>query len=272
MNRKEPSHLHRNTADKYRLYQWSVQEPENELALVEKEFRRRRGRRPILLREDFCGTAFFACHWVKSHPARRAFGLDLDPEPLHWAKANSLPELGTAAGRLKLVRKDVRTITRPPVDVVCALNFSYYLFTRMEELVSYFRQVRQSLVPGGIILLDSYGGWESQQIKVEPRRVTVPGGWFTYIWEQAGYNPIDNMTLCYIHFEFNGGKRINKAFTYHWRLYTPAEVRDALEAAGFKNVGIYWDFKENSKRPVKYRLTRRAKNQPGWLAYIVAER
>jgi len=272
MARKKPTHLRREDADKYFLYQWSVQEPDNEVELLEKEFRRRRGKVPLLLREDFCSTAFFASHWVKSHPRRRAIGLDLDPEPLRWARRHTFPLLGDDVSRLQLLRRDVRSVTRPPVEVVCALNFSYYLFNRMDELTSYFIQVRQSLVRGGLFLLDCYGGWESQKIKVEPRVVFTPRGRFTYIWEQAAYNPIDNMTLCHIHFRFGEGKQMERAFSYHWRLYTPAEVRDALQWAGFRDIRVFWDFEESLKKPSRYRAAKRARNQPGWIAYVMAEK
>jgi len=257
--------------DKHLLYQWSVQNPDDEVQFMERVYRTRRGTRPWILREDFCGTAHTACHWVKSHPRRQALGLDLDAETLDWARQNNVAPLGDAAERVDLRLKDVRTTTRPLADVACALNFSYYLFDQLAELTAYFRKVRRSLAPGGVIVLDNYGGWESQQVKEEPRRVKTPRGSFTYIWHQADFNPINNKALCHIHFKFSDGKMWRKAFTYDWRLYTPAEVCDALLAAGFRNVEVYWDHEDDTEKEEDYRVARRAENTPGWLTYVVAD-
>jgi len=44
-------------ADKFELYVRSVQSPDVEVAFFDRAFRGRYGRRPQVLREDFCGTA-----------------------------------------------------------------------------------------------------------------------------------------------------------------------------------------------------------------------
>jgi SAM-dependent methyltransferase len=268
--KKKPK-LTRKTADRHLLYQWSVQNPEFEVGFMDKVYKRLNKSRPLVLREDFCGTALAAKEWVESHPERQAIGLDLDEETLEWGRKNNVDNLGPHASRVDLRLEDVRTTTTPLADVVCALNFSYYLFSEFRELVSYFRHVRQSLKPGGIVFLDTYGGWESQQVKVEPRKVEGPEGNFTYIWDQAEYNPVDNMALCHIHFKFPDGKKWKKAFTYHWRLYTPAEVRDALLEAGFRHVESLWDHEDDSEEDDDYRRTRKIANAPAWITYVVGQ-
>jgi SAM-dependent methyltransferase len=261
--------LTRESADRHLLYQWSVQNPEGEIEFIDRVYRKKHGRKPVLLREDFCGTAYTACEWVKTHPRRRAIALDLDRRTLEWAREHNLAPLGKARERIDLRVSDVRAVTVPRADVVAALNFSYYVFKTFAELESYFRRVLKSLAPGGVFVLDTYGGWESQQVKEEPRKVESPRGRFRYIWHQAEYNPIDNSTRCHIHFELPGGERWERAFTYDWRLYTPAEVRDALLAAGFRAVEIYWDHEPDPEKDDIYRLARRAENTPGWLVYVV---
>ena len=47
------------TADKHDLYQRSVQDPEIEIAFLQRVYRKTFGRTPLSLREDFCGTALF---------------------------------------------------------------------------------------------------------------------------------------------------------------------------------------------------------------------
>ena len=262
--------LSKNRADKYRLYEWSVQEPDFEVELAVKQYRRRRGRRPHTLREDFCGTAAVACCWVGEHHKNLAIGLDLDATPLEWAREHSMPTLGSAAARLDLRQKDVRSVTRPLADVVQAFNFSSYFFHPVSQLVRYLRCVRRSLAPGGIVMLDGYGGWESQQPLSERRTVKSPAGTFGYTWEQADYNPIDSLARCHMHFELKNGKKMKRAFTYHWRLYAPAELSDALRAAGFKNIEVLWDFDDDVECS-SYKPTSKAENSPGWLFYIVAD-
>ncbi len=257
-------------ADKHLLYQWSVQDPEQEIEFSIEQYKKRRGRSPRILREDFCGTAIVCGHWVKGHRQRQAIGLDLDRETLDWALEHNIKPLGAAAARVDLRQADVRTVTSPKADVVHAMNFSYFIFYPLAELIEYFRAVRASLAPGGIFILDCYGGWESQQILKEKRTVECEAGTFGYVWNQADFDPITNRTLCHIHFEFKGGLRWKKAFTYDWRLYTPAEIQDALSAAGFHDIQIFWDHSEDEETN-DFRPTMRAENSAGWIAYVVAD-
>ncbi len=267
---KQANTLPRKFADRHLLYQWSVQAPEYEVAFIDRVFTEKHGRAPLSMREDFCGTAYLSSAWVASHPERTALGLDLDEETLDWGRQHNVAALGGDAGRVTLRLEDVRTVTKPGLDVVCAFNFSYFLLHPVDELVGYFRKVRESLAPGGMLFLDCYGGWEAQQVVMEPRLVEADEGTFTYTWHQAEYNPIDNVTRCHIHFEVAGGHKIKKAFTYIWRLYTPAEITDALRAAGFAKTTVYWDISEDEDEDI-YEIRQMAENQPGWLAYVVGE-
>jgi SAM-dependent methyltransferase len=255
-------------ADRHRLYQWSVQVPDFEVKFMTRQFKKFRDRPARMMREDFCGTGILACEWVRAHRKNRAIGLDLDQATLDWGDEHNVGRLGKAADRVDLRCADVRTVTDPPADIVCAYNFSWFLIHPLDALVDYFAAVRRSLADDGLMFLDCYGGWEAQQVIEEPRLVETPEGMFTYTWEQADFDPITNLASCHIHFELDG-KRMRKAFTYQWRLYSPAEARDALLAAGFRDIVVYWD---RSKDPDydDYRPATRAANQPGWLAYIVA--
>jgi len=262
--------LPRKHADKQRLYELSVQDPEFEVEFAVRQYKKRRGSRPLVLREDFCGTATNACYWVAENSRARAIALDLDQGTLDWAEAHNRAPLGDAALRVDLRRQDVRSVTRPKADVIQAFNFSSYLFYPQPELVRYFRCVRRSLAPGGIFMVDGYGGWDSGQVLRESRTVKSPAGSFGYVWDQADFNPIDNRALCYIHFEFKHGKKWKRAFTYDWRIYSPAETRDVLAAAGFENIQVFWDFEDDNKAS-DFRPAKRVENCPGWIYYIVAD-
>jgi SAM-dependent methyltransferase len=269
--KKRRERLTARNADRHLLYQWSVQNPDYEVEFIEKIFDEIRGRQPLSLREDFCGTALLSSAWVESHPEREAVGLDLDSPTLQWARDNNLARLDGAAERIALLEQDVRIVTRPRCDVACAYNFSYFLIHPLPALVEYFSAVRRSLRKDGLFFMDCYGGWESQQRVEEPREIEGPRGDFTYTWDQDDFNPIDNMATCYIHFELPGGKKLKKAFRYHWRLYSLAEIRDALAMAGFKRSHIFWDQSEDEDVD-DYQLASKAENTPGWLAYIVGEK
>ncbi len=255
-------------ADRHLLYQWSVQVPDFEVQFMDRIFRKVRSRKPLIMREDFCGTALLSCEWARSGRNRTAVGLDLDAETLAWGREHNVAALGKRAGNVTLLEADVRKVTEPVADIACAYNFSWFLMNPMPQLVDYFRSVRKSLASDGLFFMDCYGGWEAQQEIEEPRLVESPDGAFTYTWEQAAFNPIDNMARCYIHFELAGGKRLKKAFEYEWRLYSLAEARDALLEAGFSDCIVYWD-KSADPDSDCYRPAQMARNQPGWLAYLV---
>ena len=97
----------------------------------------------------------------------------------------------------------------------------------------------------------------------------IKGG-FTYVWDQNTFDAITHDVTNFIHFEFQDGTKLKRAFRYDWRFWTMPELREVLEEAGFSKVHVYWDTSEDDEQDA-YRLRTRAPNQPGWLAYLVAE-
>jgi len=256
------------TADKHELYQLAVQSPAAEVAFVDRAYRERYGSYPARFREDFCGTALVACEFASTRPNNLAWGVDLDRPTLDWGRRHNLARLPPdVARRVRLVHRDVRRVRRPPVQVIGAFNFSYYLFKTFAELVGYFRQARRCLEEPGLMVVDAYGGYEAQQVMQE--RTRRPG--FTYVWDQAEYNPINDHTVCHIHFRFPDGTQLRRAFTYDWRLWTLGGIRDAFAAAGFSSTLVYWEGLTRAGLG-NGRYTRResAENTAGWNAYIVA--
>lgn len=255
------------TADKHVLYQESVQDAEAEARFVDRTFKKARGRRATSLREDFCGTALLCSEWVKLGRERTATGLDLDREVLDWGRARNLAPLGDAASRVTLLERDVRASGGGRHDVTVAFNFSYWIFKTRDELRAYFASARKGLVDDGVFLLDAYGGTEAGETQEEPRR----GNGFTYVWHQAEFNPITHDVTNHIHFEFPDGSKQHRAFTYEWRFWTLPELTEVLREAGFSRVEVWWDHAPDEDDE-DYRPTKVAENQPGWLAYLVAER
>lgn len=263
---KKPKFTARN-ADKHLLYQMSVQEPEVEVSFINRAYRRLRKKKPLSMREDFCGTAYLCATWVKSSPDRTAVGVDLDRSVLDWGIEHNLKPLDEPGKRIVLRQQDVRKGTREKFDVINALNFSYWIFKTREQMADYFRRVRRDLNRDGILILDAYGGWESQESMYEER--SIKRGGFVYVWDQHTFNPIDHSVTNYIHFEFRDKSKLSKAFTYEWRFWTLPELQELLKEAGFADVQVYWD-RTTSEDEEDYRPAKVADNQPGWLAYLVA--
>ena len=268
--------------DRHALYEVAVQGVDWDLDFLERVWRyRNRGREPRTFREDFCSTAALATAWALRGPERRAWGVDLDPEPLAWARRHRLPYAKAVTKRVKLIRGDVRIARRPAVDVACALNFSWWVFHRRADLVRYLRAARAGLKKNGVLVLNMFGGGDSERALTERTRkrgaqaadgTSVPG--FTYVWEHASLNPLDRRLVAHIHFEMRDGRTIRKAFTYDWRMYTIAELHEAVLEAGFRDFEVWsegWDARAKSGNGTLYRRTK-LDNEDVWIAYAVATR
>lgn len=261
-------------ADRHVLYELSVQCAEAEVDFIDDTFRSLRGRKARSLREDFCGTASVSCEWVRRRKTNRAIGVDLDPTVLEWGATQNVLQLDAEArDRVTLMNQDVRLVDTRPQDLILAMNFSYWLLMDRQTLKQYFDGVRSSLKNDGIFFLDAYGGYDSFRVITEERTIDGPDGSFTYIWEQEAYDPISGRLRCNIHFAFEDGSRLNRAFSYDWRLWTLPEIRELLHEAGFPRVIVYWQGWEDDETPDGVFVpTERADPDAGWICYISAEK
>jgi SAM-dependent methyltransferase len=263
-------------ADKYALYQKAVQAPDHEASFFQRVFRSYYGRPPVLLREDFCAAAALCCEWVKGNPRnrqRRAIGVDLDPEPLAWGREHNLAALPVhARERVELIEADARRVFGDKADVIAALNFSFYLFKTRDELRGYFEAARQNLGAEGILVCDMMGGWETfQEGRSDVRRLRNGRQRFTYVWEQSRFDPITHDCRFHIHFQFDDGSALNRAFTYDWRLWTIPEVTELMREAGFSRADVYWEGtdRKTGKGDGVWRLSKHAASDPAWIAVVV---
>lgn len=257
------------TADKYELYVRSVQSPDVEVAFFDRAFRGRYGRRPEILREDFCGTAAVCYEWVKSSRERRAVGVDLDPEPIAWGKKRYAAKLTPEqASRVRILKGDVRT-TNVKAEVIAAQNFSYFCFDTRDSLRAYFRHVRRCLNKEGMLVLDVLGGSE---VLEDNREEETSFGKFKYVWDHIDFDPITARCRFAIHFRFKDGSELREAFRYDWRLWTLPELRELLAEAGFSSSDVFWegtDRKTGEGNGV-YRKRERGDADPAWVVYLVA--
>lgn len=259
------------TSDKHDLYQRSVQDADFEVRFITRVFKKLRNRKPLSIREDFCGTALFCAHWVKSDKERTASGLDIEPSVLDWGRKHNLAPLGDAAGRVTLLQQNVLEPAPGKFDVGIAFNFSYWCFQDRPTMLRYFKRMHAALLADGVFFLDAYGGYESHEPDLEEPRKIDDG--FTYIWHQDIVDPINNHVVNHIHFAFRDKTEWRKAFTYDWRLWSLPEIRELLLEAGFSRVTVYWeDADENGEGSGVYRPRKAVVNEAGWIAYILAEK
>ena len=263
--------------DRHELYQKSVQDTETEISLMVDKFQALRGREPVHFREDFCGTGLLSVDWCRGHPERTAHGVDLCKSTLQWGiKHNVQPAGEQIASRVNLQYGNVLDKYEPEVDLTCALNFSYSVFKTREQLRQYFSAAHAGLNKDGVLMLDLFGGTTAIDTLREKRR--VEGENFKFIWQQKKYNPITSEILCHIHFRFDDGSKIKKAFTYDWRLWSIAELSELLKEAGFSRVHVYWeeyadadDDDDYLTGTGRYTEVTEVENQEAWVSYIFAE-
>jgi SAM-dependent methyltransferase len=258
-------------ADRHDLYQNAVQCVESEIDFIDETYAKLRGRKASILREDFCGTANTSCEWVRRRKTNTAIGVDLDDEVLGWGREHNLPTLeDDGVSRIELLCEDVLTVKTDKVDCLLAMNFSYWLFEQRSQLLEYFKRCLATLKDDGIFFLDAYGGYDAPREIEEERECNG----FTYIWDQASYNPVNSHMECKIHFVMPDGSRIDNAFSYHWRLWTLPEIREVLGEAGFAKTTVYFEGidEETEEGDGNFEAVEVADADAGWIAYIVAEK
>jgi len=258
------------TADIHDLYQRSVQCVEAEIDFVDDTYHALRGRRARVLREDFCGTANTACEWVRRRRTNRAIAADIDRSVLAWGEEHNVRPLGARAGHVALLEADVLELGTQPADAVLAMNFSYWLFKERQTLKRYFQSVCNGLASDGIFFLDAYGGYDCNRVTKDHHKYED----FTYIWDQAEFDPITHHMRCHIHFRFPDGSRINQAFSYDWRLWGLPEIRELLAESGFDPVTVYWQGtdEESGEGDGCFEPAERGEPDAAWIVYIVAEK
>ncbi len=255
--------------DKYLLYEASVQNPESDIDFILKEYSQEYGRSPTRLREDFCGTGMLLAEWVRRGEKNMGTGIDLSSEPIesgrarHWAALSSDQQK-----RMKYVEADVLSSSKYKAEVICAFNYSFYIFKQRSMLLKYFKAVRSSLAKDGLFFLDCFGGTEAMMEGEESRDLDT----HKYYWDCEKFNPITHDCFYSIHFKPKGQKKQKRVFTYEWRFWTLPELKDLLEEAGFSKVFRYWEGDDNEGGgDGEFARTNVAENCLSWISYIVAK-
>ena len=262
-------------ADKFLCYQLSVQSAEHEVEFFDQAYKEAFGRKPVTLREDFCGTFAVCCEWVKLGSKRSATGVDLCSETLQWGCDNNLAALSKKQQqRVRLIEQDVRKRNRPRVDVLAAQNFSFWIFKTRSEVVEYFKAARANLNSEGIMVMDMMGGGDClEEGQVDKRTIKKGKKGFDYHWKQISFDPITHDASFSISFKFKDGSKLKHAFRYDWRFWSIPEVREMLAEAGFSETHVYWELEdEDGEDSGEWERAESADSVPCWISYIVAIR
>ncbi|MEM9345322.1 MAG: hypothetical protein AAGB26_01765 [Planctomycetota bacterium] len=247
------------------LYRLAVQHPLAEVVFVEHAWSHFHGdtSEPMLLREDFAGTCAVAAAWVTSDPDRQAMAVELDEPTVKWASIRfSDPDL-------HIVHGDVLSLSEPAVDVTLALNFSVLIYHTRDGLLRYLAHARSCLNPGGLLILDVFGGPGLQRPSITPRWVEPDEGGFepfTYTWQQDGLDTQSGRIGCRIHFEWEDGRRLSDAFVYNWRLWEPATLIDLAKDAGFEEAAFWWS---DPSEPGRFTPVQKVPGDQEWVGYVV---
>jgi hypothetical protein len=253
---------------KYDYYERSVQNAEGEVEFMRAEFKRIYGHAPFIFREDFCGTGAMSCNWVEQDKSCESYAVDLDPEPIKMGHIRHLAKLDKAQQkRVHYMQKNVMSVKTPKVDVVCAFNFSYFIFKSRKQMLQYFKAVRKSLQKQGVFFLDIFAGPESQKLITDVKKLKN----LTYYWECQHFNPFTHDCTFAIHFKDAKGKKHNNVFTYNWRFWTMPEIRDILIEAGFSKTVVYWEGEDDEGNgDGVFVPAEDAENCDAWVSYIAA--
>jgi SAM-dependent methyltransferase len=198
------------------------------------------------------GAVLDLCCGPGSHAvefARRGFavtGVDRSPFLLERAQEKS----AAAAVDVEWVLDDMRRFRRPAqFDLVCNLFTSFGYFQREEDNLSVLRNIRESLRPGGALVMDMVGRERMNRQGCEPRHAYFADG--AVLIQQPHLNAdltrLDNdWTLV------KGGQSRSYRFEHH--LYSGQALEECLLGCGFAVVRLYGDLEGAPYGPQALRL------------------
>jgi hypothetical protein len=226
----------------------------------------------LFLREDFSGTFALSCCWVQSDSKRSAIAIDNDKPTLDYGKKNYLSGMSSEEQN-RLTPKLGDAITKTDlVDIIATFNFSYCLIHERAKLLEYFKKAHASLNDQGIMILDLFGGSESETPEIQERDIDnndqiLP---FIFEFERKSFNPISRISNYGIHFKYQDGTELMDAFTYEFRMWSITEIRDLFKEAGFSKSVVYWEgFDEDGFGNGEFYATEKEENSLNWNSYIV---
>ncbi len=256
---------------RFDCYELCVQSPRHVVAFL----RGVHGNEPIVLAEDFCGTAAVSRRWcaeaARAQQAGRAIATDLDAEVIALARAGV--ERDGTADRVELRCADCIGVGDAPrgakiplarargsdgvgthdgCDVVFVGNFSIGYCLERSTLLSYLKRCKSRIdrgnsgFGGGVFACDLYGGASAFKLGGFERRHPGRGReMIRYSWSHDRADPLTGIVENSISFRVEVDGEVTQelpyAFRYRWRLWSIAELREAMHEAGFTRTEVYKD-------------------------------
>jgi hypothetical protein len=237
--------------DPLECYELCVQSPRHIVTFL----RAVHANEPRLLREDFCGSAAVSRRWLEEARKRgegaKAIALDLESGPLARA-TDQATEAGITEG-LELRHADaVAAADTDGADVVFVGNFSIGYIHERQPLVEYLKRSRERLARGNggfggsVFVCDTYGGAAAFKLGgFERKHPGRRGEVIRYSWLHEMADPLTGLVENSISFRVEvSGEVVQewpRAFVYRWRLWSIAELREAMKEAGFRETEVYKD-------------------------------
>ena len=172
-------------------------------------------------------------------------GVDLSPFLLERARENAR----TANVNPEFVHADMRSFVRPNTfDVAFNLRTSFGYFEKREDDWTVLKNIHESLLPGGALLIDLMGkevaarGWGT-------RVDELPDG---SVWVQRP-QVVDDWTRMKQDAIFIIGRAVHR-FEFSHRIYSGQELRDLMMSAGFATVALFGDLDGRPYGPGATRL------------------
>lgn len=243
--------------DRFECYELCVQSPRHVVGFLRALFRAENGSDPTILGEDFSGTCAVSRRWCKELDGARAVCVDLDSDALAWASARAMED--GVADRIEVVNADCFAESASensdaahqfPCDVCFVGNFSIGYAHDRATLVRYLAHARRRLLAarhgflGGVFACDTYGGAGAFALGgIERTHPGRRGEVIRYAWQHEMADPATAMVTNSISLRVERDGEIiaeyPRAFEYRWRLWSIAELREAMLEAGFERTSVY---------------------------------
>jgi len=220
--------------NRFDLYELCVQAPDSCARFVDALL----DGEPATIGEEFCGPASIARRYVALGDGRRAVATDFAAEPIEHAKVRVTEDLPAELhGEIEFHVKDVLE-EDAPVRALVALNFALCELHTRSELLGYLKHARSRFVEGGggVYLADLYGGVNAMYAGAYEVSFETEDGDVGYEWKQVSADPLTARVRNEINFTLLDGERMERAFEYDWRLWTPAELAEAFVEIGRAHV------------------------------------
>lgn len=248
--------------DRFECYELCVQSPRHVVGFLRALFLAENGSDPTVLGEDFSGTCAVARRWCKELDGASAVCVDFDREALAWARARASDD--AVVNQIRFVHADCFTeagatahaaaTNEPSRDLPCDVcfvgNFSIGYAHDRSTLVRYLARTRERLLrgrhgfSGGVFVCDTYGGAGAFTLGgIERTHPGRRGEVIRYAWAHEHADPTTAMVTNSISLRVERDGEIvaeyPRAFEYHWRLWSIAELREAMLEVGFERTSVY---------------------------------